>query len=523
MVQTFPESDSESKRSSSRRRVEEICDRFAAALDARLDSRIEDYLAQAAATDRPALFRELLLLEFGHRRRRGEEPTADHYRSRFPEYGELVEQVFRKSGGAIQPWDEGTTRPQDASELTTTIALGQTAIASTASSAQAGGAGRFHLLRFHAQGGLGQVFVARDLELDREVALKQIRPDRAGDHTSRERFLLEATITGRLEHPGIVPVHGLGAYADGQPYYAMRFVQGETLRDAIAEYHGTKRLPGDAGQKRLLLRSLLKRFLDVCNAVAYAHSRGVLHRDLKPSNVMLGRFGETLLMDWGLAKMIARPDSPASSGKTALSAATAATAMGAIIGTPQYMSPEQAAGRIDAVGTPSDVYSLGTTLYTLLTGKLPASGTDAAEVLDRVRAGNFPAPRRLSREVPRPLEAICLKAMALRPENRYASAADLAEDIERWLADEPVKAWREPWYLRALRWIRRHKPLVAGIVAAAVTVAIALTVYTVHRAGRIDRTGRSAQERFSAAMAAFQSRNTDGAIKLLSEASGLAR
>ena len=161
---------------------------------------------------------------------------------------------------------------------------------------------RFRVLRPHARGGLGAVFVALDEELHREVALKQILDQYSDDPTSRQRFLMEAEITGGLEHPGIVPVYGLGTYGDGRPYYAMRFIRGDSLKEAIAAFHADDGLKSDPGRRSLGLLKLLRRFLDVCNAVDYAHSRGVLHRDIKPGNIIVGRHGETLVVDWGLAK-----------------------------------------------------------------------------------------------------------------------------------------------------------------------------------------------------------------------------
>lgn len=338
------------------------------------------------------------------------------------------------------------------------------------------GPGRFHILRAHAEGGLGRVFVAVDRQLHREVALKQIKEERAGAEQSRDRFLFEAEVTGGLEHPGIVPVYGLGRYDDGRPYYAMRFIKGETLKEAISAFHATERSNHDPLQLAMTLRQLLGRFVTVCNAVAYAHSRGVLHRDLKPSNIMLGKYGETLVVDWGLAKAVDRPDVPGAVDERTLRPSSGSddqgTLPGAPIGTPDYMSPEQAEGRLDQVGFASDVYSLGATLYCLLTGRSPfdrrAVGSGLAA---RVVAGDFPPPRRLKAKVPRALEAICLKAMARRPTDRYASPLELASDLEHWLADEPVSAYREPLSTQAGRWVRRHKTLVA---ASAVLVASAL-------------------------------------------------
>ncbi len=176
---------------------------------------------------------------------------------------------------------------------------------------------RFRILRPHASGGLGKISIALDKELNREVALKEIQERHANDDNSRARFLLEAEITGGLEHPGIVPVYGLGTYTDGQPYYAMRFVRGNSLGDAIKHFHEQKEQYGDA-KNSLELRKLLGRFIDVCQAVEYAHSRGVLHRDLKPGNVMLGKYGETLVVDWGLAKSMGRGKTAKADGETTL-------------------------------------------------------------------------------------------------------------------------------------------------------------------------------------------------------------
>src|SRR5262249_48354619 len=166
---------------------------------------------------------------------------------------------------------------------------------------------RFRILRLHDRGGLGNVYVARDEELNREVALKEIRPHYAHDPESRARFLLEAEVTGGLEHPGVVPVYGLGTDADGRPFYAMRLVKGDSLKEAVARFHRGESAGQVPGGRALAFRQLLRRFVDVCNAVAYAHSRGVLHRDLKPANILLGPYGETLVVDWGLAKVVGRP------------------------------------------------------------------------------------------------------------------------------------------------------------------------------------------------------------------------
>jgi serine/threonine protein kinase len=337
---------------------------------------------------------------------------------------------------------------------------------------------RFRVLRPHARGGLGAVFVALDSELHREVALKQILEHHADDPTSRARFLMEAEITGGLEHPGIVPVYGLGTDADGRPYYAMRFIQGDSLKEAVKHFHADQSLERDPGRRSLELRKLLRRFTDVCNAIDYAHSRGVLHRDLKPGNVIVGRHGETLVVDWGLAKAVGKADADPASGERPLTPSSASgsaeTLPGSALGTPSYMSPEQARGDLDALGPRSDVYSLGATLYTLLTGARPFDGDDVGAVLRRVQADDFPPPRRLDPSLDRALQAVCLKAMALEPGGRYATCRALAEDVERWAADEPVSAWREPPSRRVRRWGRRHRTAVTGAAAAVLAGLVGL-------------------------------------------------
>jgi eukaryotic-like serine/threonine-protein kinase len=203
---------------------------------------------------------------------------------------------------------------------------------------------RFRILRPHARCGLGAVYVALDSELHREVALKQILEKHADDTASRHRFVAEAEITGGLEHPGVVPVYGMGTDGSGRPYYAMRFIKGESLKDANARFRG---VPASDG---LALRRLLRRFLDDCNAVDYAHSRGVIHRDLEPSNIILGKHGETLVVDWGLAKAVGRADPSAGERTIApASSGVSETVPGCMLGTPAYMSPEQARGELEQV------------------------------------------------------------------------------------------------------------------------------------------------------------------------------
>ena len=304
---------------------------------------------------------------------------------------------------------------------------------------------RFRVLRPHAQGGLGAVFVAPSTPSSTaRWRSSRSSTDHADDPVSRQRFLLEAEITGGLEHPGIVPVYGLGTYDDGRPFYAMRFIRGDTLKEAIERFHADadcRTIPDDGRWNsqapppfpRRLQRD---RLCPQPGRPAPGHQAG--QHDV-------GQHGETLVVDWGLAKAGAgRPDvRRRTSGRFVPSSASgsAETLPGSALGTPAYMSPEQAAGDSTALGPQSDVYSLGATLYCLLDGPAPVRGRrPRRRSCGHVAAGRVPTAA-AARPVDRPaLEAVCLKAMALKPEDRYAIARALAEDVERWMADEPVTA-----------------------------------------------------------------------------------
>ena len=351
-------------------------------------------------------------------------------------------------------------------------------------------AGRYQPVSFHAAGGLGVVAVAEDTELNRHVALKVMQQLAALDPVARHRFLQEAEITGKLEHPGVAPVYGAGEDPDGRPYYAMRFIQGSTLGDAIDRYHASA---ADPAAKRLEFARLLRCLASVCQTVAYAHARGVIHRDIKPGNVMLGPYGETLLVDWGLAKRVSLPDptdaappgfKPVELTPTGETVGGGQTVGGQVKGSPAFMAPEQARGEWDRVGPAADVYALGATLYVLLTGHPPYPGGTAEQVIQAVRAGPPKAAGAVNAAAPKPLAAVCGKAMARTPEGRYASAQELAADVERWLADEPVSVYREPFATRARRWVKRHRVLATAAAAAVVVLAAVLSVVVPVLAGK---------------------------------------
>ncbi|MEM7313691.1 MAG: serine/threonine-protein kinase, partial [Planctomycetota bacterium] len=315
---------------------------------------------------------------------------------------------------------------------------------------------RFKILRPHAKGGLGEVLIAHDSELNRKVALKRIQSWHADQTDSRNRFVVEAEITGALEHPGIVPIYGKGTMDDGRPFYAMRYIEGQSLKAAIEQHYRDR--SQTANDSSVAFRKLLSAYIDACNTIAFAHSRGVLHRDIKPGNIMLGPFGETHVVDWGLAKILDGPQLEPSENpplKVSSGSSLAPTQLGSTIGTPTYMSPEQAAGDPTKLDIRSDTYSLGATLYTILTGEMPFEKN--SQILEHVQEGSFRRPTSVRNGVPRPLESICLKAMSRDPDERYASSKGIAEDVERWLADQPVRAHKDSISERFNRMYRRNR------------------------------------------------------------------
>ncbi len=323
--------------------------------------------------------------------------------------------------------------------------------------------GRYRGVAEIARGGMGIVVRGEDPDLGRPVAIKVAQS--ASEGAALEKFLLEARIAGRLEHPNIVPVHELGRSADGLPYFSMKLVQGRSLGETI-------RSMDDAAIVAERSR-LVGAFLKVVDAIAFAHSRGVIHRDLKPANVMLGEFGEVLVLDWGLAKVRGEGSiacDEAFQGR--LPDSLERTTPGTVLGTLAYMAPEQARGEIDRVDERSDVYALGGILYEILTRTAPHAGSDPAAALERVRRGDLepPAERAPPLSIPRELAAIVRHAMAADPRDRYARGEDLADDVEAWIHGRAVRAFEYRAVDLAWKWARRHR---ATVVPAAIGGAVA--------------------------------------------------
>jgi tRNA A-37 threonylcarbamoyl transferase component Bud32 len=453
--------------------IDPIADRFEQAWKAGVRPRLEDYLEAAPPGQCAALLSELLPVELYHRRQQGENLTRQDYQARLPEHWPLIQALFAQMEAA-----------QD------TVILDSTG---EAAPPLANRCGRYLLHRLHGEGGLGQVWLALDQDLNREVALKALHPQLAGNRAARQRFLREAQVTGQLEHPNIVPVYELSLRPeDGQPFYTMHFVRGQTLRSAVREYH-RKRRAGRADP--LALPRFLAAFISVCQAIRFAHARGVVHRDLKPDNVMLGSFGEVIVLDWGLARPVEQL-SAKGAGIEITPAARIDTTPGCVLGTPAYMAPEQAQGRLDLIDARTDVYGLGTILFEILTGQPPWTGADPAEVVRRIIAEPGPRPRSVEPSIPPALDAICARAMARERDNRYPCVDDLTEDVQRFLADEPVRAYREPWTQRLARWARHHRIETVAVVAALAGILLAAAVANVQLAhlGRQEHQTRLAAE-----------------------------
>lgn len=409
---------------------------------------------------------------------RGEFPTAEEICADYPELtGALREQINELR--SINELLDLSEDPTEAAPSRSTEGSMNSEICDEPLTAEIG----LNKAKFHARGGLGIVFTASDSQLHREVAVKFLHRGFSSQSDSRDRFCREAEITSRLDHPGIVPVHGIGETKDGRPFYVMRFIRGQTLELAIKNYY-EQEAHWDEHKRNLEFRTLLTRFVSVCNTIAYAHNRGIIHRDIKPENIMLGHYGETLVVDWGLALPVQRDEHARASGERTLLPQTGNTNKNRLddhgAGTPAYMSPEQASGETQ-IGMASDIYSLGAVLYKILTGQAPVDGKvlSLAEIRQRIREGRFTLPRAISRKISHSLEAICLKAMARSETDRYSSALALAADVERYLGDERVQAYQESPAEASFRWFRKHRLLAQVTFASVLLLLIVLVVSSI--------------------------------------------
>jgi tetratricopeptide (TPR) repeat protein len=431
--------------------VDAACDRFEAAWHAGQRPDLAAYLSAAPAGAALPLFRNLLNLDLEYRLRQGERPDERSYRERFPDLGPVIESVFRSRGpGEFASLGHAADRI-DGTAKTRLIEVG-----ARGEGPAPGGApdldhevseglrsAGYEVVGTLGRGGMGVVYRARQLALNRAVALKVIRSGSFASETEVVRFRNEAEAVAQLDHPHIVPIYEVGSHR-GYHFFSMKLIAGAGL---------DRRITAGAVEPRTAARLVAV----MAEAIHHAHQRGILHRDLKPANILLDEHDAPHVTDFGLARRI--------DGDPGL------THSSALIGTPSYMAPEQASSARGSVCTATDVYGLGTILYALLTSRAPFAGTTLVETLDMVRTVSPEPPSRLKPGVPRDLEVICLKCLEKVPAHRYPSAQALAEDLMRWHRGEPILARPVNPAVRAGMWCRRNPTL--ATVAALLLLALA--------------------------------------------------
>ena len=447
------------------KRIDHVCIEFERQLRNNAVQRIEDILALEDAhpqnTDsekwRRALLTELLLIEIEYRERNGKSAIPRDYLKRFPDDTETIHKVLtQRDAHPGNPSSEEWQGELPVDELNVES--------------------RFHLKRFHAQGGLGAIYIANDPQHHREVVVKfpRLRYPEAHEQMRLQR---EAVITGSLQHPGIVPVYATRSGQHGTPCYVMQFVEGETLDVATKKFH-ERSVASSQKFQSMEFRRLLQRLVFVCNTVAYAHSQEVIHRDIKPQNILLGGFDQTILLDWGLAKRIhdkgeSTVDKPPSMNQE-VHPHEFATTTGLTMGTPAYASPEQVMGELSNHSEASDVYSLGATLFQVLTNQRPLNSSDELTGLESWK--RLPKPKEVDNLIPAALDAICRKAMSPEQKDRYASVVELSNDLQKYLADQPIAAFRDSWLTTARRWASRRPRISAALAASLIVGVLALAI-----------------------------------------------
>ena len=373
-------------------------------------------------------------------------------------------------------------------------------------------ADRYEALGLLGQGGVGRVSLVFDRELKREVAMKTLLSQRGAPHFPElhRRFIEEARATGQLEHPNIVPIHDIGEDADGNAYFTMKRIRGVSLAEVLKAIRDDTPAGEDRQSARTLYtqRRLVEILVDICQGVAFAHSHRVLHRDLKPANVMLGPFGEVLVADWGLAKVLGASEEAVGPAVAPVHTSGNHTLVGQIRGTPSYMSPEQAGGAVDKLDERTDVYALGGILFAMLSGQSPHGELSVQATLEAVTSGK---PATLDTDlpgfgpIPRELRAICDKAMAHGIDDRYASVEAMRTDLQAYLDHRSVDALHDGVLRRLSKWLFRHRVLVGATTGtAALVVLLGGLGWVVDRARTIDGLLDQADQSFEKAHADYQ-------------------
>ena len=464
--------------------LESICDAFESALQTDSSARIEDYLAKVGSHQQERLLRELCLIEIQHRIDRKEEVSLAEYAQRFPAHRESLESLVKENprwGLELNPPDPGETLgtnspPEFTSSanwqsLETVAAMGKSTDPENPPSCRFGD---YELIEKIGQGGMGVIYKARQQKLNRIVAVKMIRAGKLAAPADIQRFQSEAEAIGRLEHPQIVPIYEVDQ-VEGIHFFSMAFVDGEDLAQKLR-------------QGPLPQRQAAQLVCEIALAIHYAHQQGIIHRDLKPANILLTRDGQIRVTDFGLAKL-----QDAEHGQTVT---------GDVVGTPGYMSPEQAAGQRASVGTASDIYSLGAILYSLLAGRPPFHAATMVDTLLQVINDSPVSPRQVNPALDRDLETICLKCLEKTASRRYPTAHDLSDELQRFIDGHPIEARPVGVLSRVWRWSCRRPKLAAAwstVAALLLFLSIAGPLAAIYQTQLKTAANQSAQDSLQSA------------------------